>query len=143
MRLSTVLQFGWAFLLFDILAVPVLVSQKNIQNPWVVGTIIFTTVFFISSIMSLLKVRRALVVAFVCNLLTLTVFGAYVGINVLMFLIGHELYQDFPATIIVVFIHAIILVLPPAIVTNLLWRDREFIFSRLPQPEPADSNVVS
>jgi hypothetical protein len=50
--------------------------------------------------------------------------------NVFAFLTGHPLYLDFPGTIVVVFVIAIMVTLPSTVVLAIYWARRREVFGR-------------
>jgi hypothetical protein len=118
-RLAAILQLVWAIGLFALMGLP--------NSPWFKADSIwpyFSYAILATAVGPFCNLRFGWYSTICLNLSMLVLVGGMFAINVLMFIIGHELYRDSPGTIIVVFIYAIILVAPPATICGLLYADR-------------------
>lgn len=59
-------------------------------------------------------------------LLAFLITAPMVTMNIFMFITGHELYRDSPATIFIVGVVAILVTMPSFLVLILYWRNRQF-----------------
>lgn len=121
MRIAAIIQLVWAIGLFVLLAVPFFMAAKGSSMLWATGA----SVFLLTALGAFCDNWLAWIVALCCDMIVLVMVGAIVFWNILMFVMGHELYKDSPATIVVVFIGAVLFVAPPAAICLLVYTDRD------------------
>jgi hypothetical protein len=121
MSIAKPIQLVWAMLLF------LLMGARAFGSGSVFGIALgaILIVYLISTVGCLANFRVAWLVAFFVPVLILMRWVPMVCINCFMFFTGHELYQDSPATILVVVIYAVAFVAPPLVIYSLLFLDRE------------------
>lgn len=95
--------------------------------------LVAATAYVASSIAALRGYRWAVVLAVVVSTLLLIRWLPMVVVNFWMFISGHELYQDSPATIFIVAAYAVVFAIPSVAVCTLLALSRKelwFMLSR-------------
>ena len=101
---------------------------------------------FISSVGCADDNRICWLVCLLICLLVLIRFLPMVAINTFMAFTGHELYQDSPATFIIVMMYAVIFVIPPVAVFTCVaidWRSLVSVFRGSSAPEETSRGVKS
>lgn len=118
----------------------VLSSLKLLQVIWAAALLLFAynmysvTFTMIALLYSLATVgvfwdiRLAWIFSAITPLLIFLYFGTWAAVNFFMFFIGHELYKDSPATIIVVIVYCLFTIVPSGIILLLLWINRNHLF---------------
>lgn len=134
LELAKVIQILWAIFFALQIGLPAFYSGNT------AGVVIGTVVYLVATLTCLTKSKLAWIVAMIVPLLPLARWAPMVFLNFWMFITGHELYQDSPATIIVIVYYAIALVLPGLLIYLLLFLDRKrllaaFRFNQWPEYE--------
>jgi hypothetical protein len=84
--------------------------------------------YFIASIIIILwNIRIAWLFSVLTTMLFFILFFPVVALNFLMFVMGHELYKDSPATIFAVISWCMLFVVPTSVILFLVWKNREHI----------------
>ena len=109
MSVAKVMMIIWAFLLsaFSILGAISRPTTGMLVLAAIAGT------FLVCSIGCIKNSRICWVVSLIVSALILARWLPMVAMNTFMAFTGHELYQDSPATFIIVMIYAVIFVMPP------------------------------
>lgn len=84
--------------------------------------------FVVVSLLALLKNRWAIAISVLVAIILMLRWLPMVIINTWMFISGHELYQDSPATILVVLSYAIVFAIPSTILNILYFVNRKPIW---------------
>ena len=116
------INFAWACLLFSLVGI-------QIWFTWSVDLRLFPAVLaVIQTSIAFLAIRRkhwAVVLTAVITIIMMCYWVPIVVVNTWMYLTGHALYLDSPATIIIVAIYAIIFAFPATVLSMMYFTKRK------------------
>lgn len=122
LSLLKLLQVIWAaaFLIYAYIWV-------HTPNKYSVTFAVIALLYSLATVGIFWDIRLAWIFSVVPPLLIFLLVGAWVSLNFFMFFIGHELYKDSPATIIVVIIYCLFTIVPSGIILLLFWINRNHL----------------